>query len=127
MADKSEQKSVNDIASVSPNTSRSFYEALREDGGFSIGTPLQDILAQALGIPSTSKTIQELLFLNLKDELGLVDPYTQYSEQYMINEAELGGLSITEILGNTLGTSWVLLETGDNILYEDGTDKMLRE
>jgi len=50
-------------------------------------------------IPPTSKSIQELLYDNLKDELSLTDPYTKYTEQEMIAAAEGAGLTIDQILG----------------------------
>lgn len=124
MARKSSQKIVDNMASISPDTRDSIQEVLRQHRGEKPGTQIQDIMANATGVSrATHKSLQEWLFDNLKTDLGLSDPYTQYTEQDLLEMAESASSTLDHLLGQI---SFLLLESGDEILLETG-DQIITE
>lgn len=60
---------------------------------------VQEMLSDIAGIPSGQRSVQEMIYNNVVDDLSLTEPFNQYSEQLLWTLASNGGLSLDQILG----------------------------
>lgn len=99
--DKSEQQIINELLSNSPHTAKSVQEALNVYYGYAPQQySVQEILSIKTGTkPQTAKSIQEFIFDNIKDNLGLSGSYTNYSTQKLLRLAQASSLSVDQIMG----------------------------
>lgn len=78
--------------------------SLQEIANLYNGTPstklsFQEVLNHREGLPPNARSAQEALFENVKTVLGLSDPYTQYSVQYLLNLCKSRGIGLSTIFG----------------------------
>lgn len=78
--------------------------SLQEIANLYNGTPstklsFQEVLNNRAGVQPNARSAQEALFANVKTVLGLSDPYTQYSVQYLLNLCKSRGIGLSTIFG----------------------------
>jgi hypothetical protein len=86
----SDQVAIHKIAGVTAVTGKHPNVQLNTTNG-STGLSWQEMLNVNAGNAKTAKSPQELLFNKVKTALSLSGPYTQYSEQYLLNKAFTNG------------------------------------
>lgn len=78
--------------------------SLQEIANLYNGTPstrlsFQEVLNNRAGLQPNARSEQEALFQNVKTVLGLSDPYTLYSVQYLLNLCKARGIGLSTIFG----------------------------
>lgn len=91
---KTSQQVINEMAGY---TGETLQRAINRHNGTS-GKQITEAMKNATVTGSDKDSLQKILYYKLASTLGLTKPFTNYSEQWLLNAAQINGISLTTIL-----------------------------